>query len=261
MEGADVADVVPILLITGKENPVLPGLFFEEHVAKDVSRTVKKGIGYANANYKARCQRCGELFTSWSPYPLIWNIEGHILMNHALECAFCDFLAFDFSDLSLHVVKEHKKGEYTTVEKTETVQETAIRWKSECDEANEKLQFLEDENMLVKPGLATGRRGFTGKKTQWLKDEDLRETPTKVIILDAKADRGGDAVIVKLDLGAGVVVFDTWRSTNPNFVIAIEELGEDESKWKKKEMEMFLERDDFSERNWRRIRFTGKGKK
>lgn len=259
-EGACVVVAAPILLIGGKESPVLPGLFSEEHVAKDVSRIGKKGIGYANVNYKARCQRCGELFTSWSPYPLIWHLEDHILMNHALECAFCDFVAEDFSDLSLHVVRDHKKGEYTTVEKTETVEETAIRWQSECDEANEKLKFLEDSEMLQKPGSA--RKSFTGKKTRWLQDSDLNEKPSKAVIVAAKADTGGTSVIVKLDLGAGVVVFDTWRHTNPNFDIAVEELGADETKWAGSEMEMFLEYDSFSDRNWRRIRFIGrKGKR
>lgn len=178
-------------------------------------------------------------------------------MDHRLECAFCPFHGVDFYDLAEHVRKTHRKDEYTTVEKTESVEETAIRWKSEADQCNEKLDFLQGEKeMLQKPG--TGRKSFTGRKTQWLKDEDLKKEPTKVTILDARADNGGTQVIVKLDLGAGVVVFDTWRSTNPNFVLAIEELGEDESKWKKTEMEMFLEFDEFADRSWRRIRFPGR---
>jgi hypothetical protein len=130
-------------------------------------------------------------------------------------------------------------------QKIETWEQTNLRWQ---EEINEK----EKTEMLQKPG--NTKRSFTGKTTAWLSDQMLNSSPRKVIIVEARGDTGGTSVIVKLDI-EGKIVFDTWRHTNPNFDIAVEYLGADEKKWKGSVCEMFLEYDDFAERNWRRLQF------
>jgi hypothetical protein len=176
-------------------------------------------------------------------------MEKHILAEHALECYYC-YLRFDnFAILADHVKRAHTQeldGEVLD-----------IRYKLEVWNPDDPFNLeLRGEEMLQKSKNAGQKSSFTGSKTRWVKDEDCGKvgTENKFKILDAQEGKGGESVIVKIEMH-GAKMYDTWRDKNPNFDIAIEALGADPTKWKGKSGIMFLEYEEFAERNWRRVKF------
>jgi hypothetical protein len=176
-------------------------------------------------------------------------MEKHILEEHAFECAFCMLKFTGFEMLSDHVKRAH------TGELDGEVEYIRYKYEGEIDSDDpfneEKRQGRKD--MLQKRS-GTTRGAFAGKRTDWLQDSHLTIEQQKVKIVDAQEGQSGNSVIVKLDI-AGTVVFDTWRNTNPNFDLAVDALGSEVKKWKGKVCTMFLEYDEFADRNWRRVSF------
>ena len=169
-----------------------------------------------------------------------------------LDCFFCDparvsrglRLLPDFATLAAHCKNFHPK----------IIQELVTDgiWKS-----GQVFKLLHSKNegempmSLARP-VTTNVGGIAPRTTNWLRDTDVSEKKQKVTIVDARADETGrSAVILKLKLASGIRL-DSLKTNNPNFKILFDAFGEDEAKWKGKTVSLFLEYDQFTERNWRR---------
>ena len=107
---------------------------------------------------------------------------------------------------------------------------------------------------MALPLPSAGNRGGQAPRTakqNWLQDEDIKGTVAAKIV-DAKAgDTARVAVTLKLKLPQGIR-FDSMGTTNPNFKILFDAFGADEQAWKGKTVNIAMEHDTFSDRDWRR---------
>lgn len=117
--------------------------------------------------------------------------------------------------------------------------------------------------MPLQRPIVPGTAAVPGGKSagNWLRDEDVTDKLQVVKIMDARPDVSGrSAVIVKLQMANGQMRLDSLKANNPNFSILFNAFGEDEKAWAGRYVNLFLEFDKFTERNWRRYSVVAEDK-
>ena len=172
-----------------------------------------------------------------------------------LECAFCNPAVANrgqrmlptFETLAAHVRHFHPEKFQDCVEDSVgAIPAKAFQWyKSNSGEITDMA--------LARPVVSSPAGGPSPRTNNWLRDTDVSTSKQNVKIIDARPDESGRAaVVLKLKLANGETRLDSLKANNPNFKILFDAFGEDEKGWKNKNVLLFLEYDEFSERNWRR---------
>jgi hypothetical protein len=118
------------------------------------------------------------------------------------------------------------------------------------------------ESMLPQVGSGTGKRARTG--IPFLTFEMLSTTPKNADIVDVKydeANRFGPSVVLKLKLEGKATLWTVRIKDNPNYVILTEAFGHDEQDFKGKKIQLFMEKDNFSEQFFPRVAIADNAKR
>src|SRR5205807_428893 len=111
--------------------------------------------------------------------------------------------------------------------------------------------------MLKSPTIAPGQQRGPRTGIPFLKVENLTQEPKRCKILAVKEDTDGkfNDYVLKLAI-AGTSYFWGLRTNNPNFSILFNEFGAEENQWVGKEFLIHLEYDEFSEKQFPRVKMA-----
>lgn len=215
------------------------------------------------------CPGCGWKSRQAKPEFAEKSYVAHLDVVHygPLECAFCDdtiprSVRFcpDFNTLAQHVQGFHPNR--AIAGDPEAIPPYAFNFGD--GEMRHHVSSLNGGNdMPLQRPIVPGTAAVPGGKSagNWLRDEDVTDKLQVVKIMDARPDVSGrSAVIVKLQMANGQMRLDSLKANNPNFSILFNAFGEDEKAWAGRYVNLFLEFDKFTERNWRRYSVVAEDK-
>jgi hypothetical protein len=120
----------------------------------------------------------------------------------------------------------------------------------------------EEDNMIPRNQPATNNQGNSqrggarrkGSGLRYLTSDMLSDAHQLASIIDARVQPdsfrpGTEAVVVKLKF-RGEFILWTLRQGNPNLEAVGDAFGDDETSWKDRELELYVETDDFDGKKW-----------